>query len=63
LWAGNVTEWGLRLSVKPADIYVSLLAAGFESLLVEPVWGEKEAIGPGDVTGKNAVSPHVHKSK
>jgi hypothetical protein len=39
---------------KPADIYVCVLAAGFESLLVEPVWGEKEAIAPGDATGKNA---------
>jgi len=50
-------------SPTPADIYVSLLAAGFESLLVEPVWREKKAIAPGDATGKKAVSRYVHKSK
>jgi hypothetical protein len=42
---------------------VSLLASGFESLLVEPVWREKEAIAPADANGKNAVSLYVHKSK
>jgi len=42
---------------------VSLLAAGFESLLVETVWREKDAVALADATGKNAVSLYVHESK
>jgi hypothetical protein len=39
------------------------MAAGFESLLGESVWKEREAIALGDATGKNVVSLYVHKSK
>jgi hypothetical protein len=39
------------------------MASGFESLLVESVWKEQEAVAPGDATGKNVVSLYVHKSK
>jgi hypothetical protein len=44
---------GVSTRRKPADIYVSVLAAGFESLRVEPVWREKEAIALGNASGKN----------
>jgi hypothetical protein len=42
---------------------VSLLATGFESIFLETVWREKDAIAFAEANGKKAVSLYGHKSK